>query len=85
MNFKGLMKDCLTTLCGLGHFLAEYDNAVRFSETSVVKQPEAIDTALAIAFLHFGRIACDAMLKLMVMVGILAIWSFKYYFSSLLL
>ncbi|XP_038894526.1 negative regulator of systemic acquired resistance SNI1 isoform X1 [Benincasa hispida] len=68
MNYKGLMKDCVTTLCGLGQFLAEYDNAVRFSETSAVKQPEAIDTALATSFLHFGRITCVAILKLMVMV-----------------
>lgn len=72
MNYKGLMKDCVTTLCGLGQFLAEYDNAVQSSETSVAKQPEAIDTALATAFLHFGRITCAAMLKLMIMVGILA-------------
>ncbi|KAG6583973.1 Negative regulator of systemic acquired resistance SNI1, partial [Cucurbita argyrosperma subsp. sororia] len=68
MNYKGLMKDCVTTLCGLGQYLAEYDNAVPYSGTSMVKQHEAIDTALATAFLHFGRITCAATLKLMVMV-----------------
>ncbi|XP_050936538.1 negative regulator of systemic acquired resistance SNI1 isoform X2 [Cucumis melo] len=68
MNYKGLMKDCVTTLCGFGQFLAEYDNAVQSSETSMAKQPKAIDTALATAFLHFGRLTCAAMLKLMVMV-----------------
>ncbi|KAA0031997.1 hypothetical protein IC582_010382 [Cucumis melo] len=65
MNYKGLMKDCVTTLCGLGQFLAEYDNVVQSSETSMAKQPEAIHTALATAFLHFGRITYAAVLKLM--------------------
>lgn len=83
MNYKGLMKDCMTTLCGLGQFLAEYDNVVPYSEASAVKQPEVIDTALTTALLHFGRITCSAMLKLMVMVGILAIWSSEYCLSSL--
>lgn len=85
MNYKGLMKDCVTTLCGLGQYLAEYDNAVPYSGTSMVKEHEAIDTALATAFLHFGRITCAATLKLMVMVGILAIWSSKYCYFLLLL
>lgn len=80
MNYKGLMKDCMTIMCGLGQSLAEYDNAVPCSEASVVKQSEAIDTALTTALLHFGRITCTATLKLMVMVGILEIWSSKLFF-----
>lgn len=80
MNYKGLMKDCMAILCGLGQSLAEYDNTVPCSEASVVKQSEAIDTALTTALLHFGRITSTATLKLMVMVGILEIWSSKYFF-----
>ncbi|XP_022140200.1 negative regulator of systemic acquired resistance SNI1 isoform X1 [Momordica charantia] len=68
MNYKGLMKDCMAILCGLGQSLAEYDNTVPCSEASVVKQSEAIDTALTTALLHFGRITSTATLKLMVMV-----------------
>ncbi|XP_022140201.1 negative regulator of systemic acquired resistance SNI1 isoform X2 [Momordica charantia] len=39
-----------------------------YKEASVVKQSEAIDTALTTALLHFGRITSTATLKLMVMV-----------------
>ncbi|XVE51421.1 hypothetical protein DITRI_Ditri02bG0038900 [Diplodiscus trichospermus] len=68
VNYKVLMKDCLSTLCGLCQDYAGIDNESGCSETSMEKSSKNHNTDVAIAVLEIKRTTCMAMQKLLIMI-----------------
>ncbi|KAJ4703580.1 Negative regulator of systemic acquired resistance (SNI1) [Melia azedarach] len=66
MNYKNLMKDCLSILCELYHVHTGISNDHEYLENSIVKPSEDCNTALAFAFLEVGKSTCIAMQKLLI-------------------
>lgn len=69
MNYKNLMKDCLSILCELYHVHTGISNDHEYLENSIVKPSEDCNTALAFAFLEVGKSTCIAMQKLLITVS----------------
>ncbi|TXG47508.1 hypothetical protein EZV62_026802 [Acer yangbiense] len=68
INYKVLMKDCLSILSGLCQVLAGINNHHECSENSVTKPPEDCDPALAFALLDAEKSTCVAIQKLLTMI-----------------
>ncbi|KAK1556244.1 hypothetical protein Q3G72_001331 [Acer saccharum] len=68
INYKVLMKDCLSILSGLCQVLAGINNHHECSENSVTKPPEDCDPALAFALLDEEKSTCVAIQKLLTMI-----------------
>ncbi|KAK6264662.1 hypothetical protein SCA6_020096 [Theobroma cacao] len=68
VNYKVLMKDCLSTICGLCQDHAGIVDESEHSETSMGKSYENHNTDVAIALLEVQKTTCLAMQKLLTMI-----------------
>ncbi|XP_022715807.1 negative regulator of systemic acquired resistance SNI1 isoform X3 [Durio zibethinus] len=67
INYKVLMKDCLSTICGLCQDYAGIDES-GCSETSMEKSSENHNNDVTIALLEVQKTTCMAMQKLLIMI-----------------
>ncbi|GAV87037.1 hypothetical protein CFOL_v3_30463 [Cephalotus follicularis] len=67
INYKALIKDCLSILCGLFHVCAERSDT-RSPENPVAKSSDDYDKAVAIASIENLKSTSTAMQKLLVMI-----------------
>ncbi|OWM91159.1 hypothetical protein CDL15_Pgr000102 [Punica granatum] len=68
INYKGLLKDCLSVICGLHKILAGCGDGLKFSEASTEKSSKDSRTSLAIALPEVEEGTCTVMQKLMIMI-----------------
>ncbi|CAK7350483.1 unnamed protein product [Dovyalis caffra] len=65
INYKGLMKDCLSIMCGLFEVSARISEDLESPDNSAAKLSHNGNTAAAFALLEFGNNACIALQKLL--------------------
>ncbi|BBH00945.1 negative regulator of systemic acquired resistance [Prunus dulcis] len=68
VNYKSLMKDCLTIMCKLYLNCTGFTDDLICSENSVAQPAENFDTAAAISLLEVGKHTCIAMQKFLIMI-----------------
>ncbi|XWS18466.1 hypothetical protein CRYUN_Cryun32bG0046000 [Craigia yunnanensis] len=68
VNYKVLMKDCLSTICGLCPDHPGRDNEPECSETSMEESSENLNIDVAIALPEVQKTTCMAMQKLLIMI-----------------
>lgn len=68
VNYKSLMKDCLTIMCKLYQNCAGFTDDLICSENSAAQPAENFDTAAAISLLEVGKHTCIAMQKFLIMI-----------------
>ncbi|OMO65237.1 hypothetical protein COLO4_31385 [Corchorus olitorius] len=68
VNYKVLMKDCLSTICGLSQYHAGIVDGSDCSETSMEKSSEDHNTDVAVALIEVQKTTCRAMENLMIMI-----------------
>ncbi|PON57395.1 negative regulator of systemic acquired resistance (SNI1) [Trema orientale] len=68
VNYKSLMKDCLTIMCQLYQISAEFSDDKIHPENSAEKSAENSDNAVTIALLEVGKNICFAMQKFLTMI-----------------
>ena len=69
LNYKGLVRDCLTIMCGLCQIQSAFSNDEICLENYVAKPSGKCDTAVAIALPEIGKNTCIAMQKLLILVS----------------
>ena len=69
LNYKGLVRDCLTIICGLRQIQSAFSNDKICLENYVAKPSDSCDTAVAIALPEIGQNTCIAMQKLLILVS----------------
>lgn len=69
LNYKGLVRDCLTIICGLCQIQSALSNDKICSENYVAKPSDICDTAVAISLPEIGQNTCIAMQKLLILVS----------------
>ncbi|KAG6691201.1 hypothetical protein I3843_10G053000 [Carya illinoinensis] len=67
-NYKVLVRDCLTVMCGLYQLQSTFSNDPMYVETSVAKPSDNYDPAVAVAFPEIGNNTCIAMQKLLTLI-----------------
>ncbi|XP_050287164.1 negative regulator of systemic acquired resistance SNI1 isoform X4 [Quercus robur] len=68
LNYKGLVRDCLTIVCGLFQIQSAFSNDKICLENYVAKPSDSCDTAVAIALPEIGQNTCIAMQKLLILI-----------------
>ncbi|KAM3700431.1 hypothetical protein ACJW31_05G097700 [Castanea mollissima] len=68
LNYKGLVRDCLTIICGLCQIQSAFSNDKICSENYVAKPSDSCDTAVAISLPEIGQNTCIAMHKLLILI-----------------
>ncbi|XVF87391.1 hypothetical protein PTKIN_Ptkin18bG0116400 [Pterospermum kingtungense] len=68
VNYKNLMKDCLSTICALCQDYAGIDSESHCSETSMEKSSENHNADVAMALPEVQKTTCMAMQKLLIMI-----------------
>ncbi|GJX17905.1 negative regulator of systemic acquired resistance SNI1 isoform X1 [Tanacetum coccineum] len=68
INFKGLIKDCLSTLCELSQFSMDSSHDVRPPESGLTDVSERCHAALAIALPEVVKRTCGSVQKLLSMI-----------------
>ncbi|KAB1221997.1 hypothetical protein CJ030_MR2G018489 [Morella rubra] len=68
LNYKALVRDCLSIMCGLCQIQSALSNDQIYSENYVAKQFDNHDTAMAIALPEIGKNTCIAMQKLLTLI-----------------
>ncbi|PWA56635.1 negative regulator of systemic acquired resistance (SNI1) [Artemisia annua] len=68
INFKGLIKECLSTLCELSQFSIDSSHDVRPPESGSTEVTERCHAALAIALPEVVKRTCDSVQKLLSMI-----------------
>lgn len=67
VNYKNLMKDCLSKICGLYQNYAGINSESHCSETSMGKSSENHNADVAMALVEVQKTTCMAMQKLLIM------------------
>ncbi|KAJ6769920.1 NEGATIVE REGULATOR OF SYSTEMIC ACQUIRED RESISTANCE SNI1 [Salix purpurea] len=68
INYKGLMKDCLTIMCGLFDVSAGISEDLESPDNAAAKLSHNDNTASALALFELGSNACFALQKLLIMI-----------------
>ncbi|KAI7740880.1 hypothetical protein M8C21_021980 [Ambrosia artemisiifolia] len=68
ITYKGLVKDCLSSMCELSQFSTKFSHDMRSVETGSTKITEKCHTALVLAFPEVVKRTCAAVQKLLLMI-----------------